>query len=251
MANDSFTYEGLEIIQAAASRPRVEAALQTTYEFAKLMSYYRCAMMTVETKFKVLNEEFSLDFDRHPILSITTRIKSPVSIIQKMKRNRISLTMDNIEEHIKDVAGVRVICSFTDDVYQLKSAIERQDDIDVLQVKDYIGNPKPNGYRSLHMIVAVPIFLENEKRMMKVEIQLRTIAMDSWAGLEHQLKYKKSNEFTEDMENDLRICANLTAEMDYRMNRLKRQVDSGNGGMNLLEYITSELDKEMSDGEFD
>ncbi len=148
-------------------------------------------MMEMETKLNVLNEEFSLQYDRDPIASIKTRLKKLESIKDKLERNDWPLTVESMEENLNDIAGVRVICSFTEDVYRVADALLSQDDVTLIRKKDYIANPKPNGYRSLHLIVTVPIFLANEKRTMKVEIQLRTIAMDSWATLEHQLRYKK------------------------------------------------------------
>ena len=165
-----------------------EWALQKTYDFARLMSCYRCAMMEIETKLNVLNEEFSLRFDRQPISSIRTRLKNPLSIHEKMVRHGWPMNTESIETNLHDIAGIRVICSFVEDVYMLADALLKQDDITLIEQKDYIAHPKPNGYRSLHLIVEVPIFLEHEKRMMKAEIQLRTIAMDSWASLEHQLR---------------------------------------------------------------
>ena len=194
--------------------------------FSKLMAYYRCALMEIETKFNVLNEEFSLRYDRNPINSIKTRLKSFSSMRDKLQRKGIDLPVNNIEENLNDVAGVRVICSFTDDVFMLAEALLNQDDITLVEAKDYINNPKPNGYRSLHLIVTVPIFLAHEKRLMKVEIQLRTIAMDSWASLEHQLRYKKDYAFDERMANELLRCAELSSELDARMDALRELVQT-------------------------
>lgn len=193
-------------------------------EYSKLMAYYRCAIMEVETKFNVLNEEFSLQYDRNPINGIKSRLKSIESIKEKLERKELPYTMQAIEENLNDVAGVRVICSFTADVYLLAEALLKQDDIQLIEKKDYIANPKENGYRSLHLIVSVPIFLAHEKRIMKVEVQLRTIAMDSWASLEHQLRYKKDLEFTEEMVSELYRCAQLSSELDEKMDALRAQV---------------------------
>ena len=202
---------------------------QNTIEFARLMSYYKCAMMTLEAKLNVLNEEYSLKFDRNPINSIKSRLKSPPSIKDKLERRGFPLTISSIEENLNDVAGIRVICSFPDDVYALASALLKQDDITLLTKKDYIEKPKPNGYRSLHLIVAIPIYLSNEKRIMKVEIQLRTIAMDCWASLEHQLRYKKDTLFTAEMANELYECAQISANLDLRMDSLRKSVMSVDG----------------------
>ena len=193
--------------------------------FNKLMAYYKCALMEIETKFNVLNEEYSLQYDRNPISSIKTRLKPPVSIREKLARHDYPMTTKSIEENLNDVAGIRVICSFPEDVYALANALLRQDDIVLVKKKDYIKNPKENGYRSLHLIVAVPIFLSCEKRIMHVEIQLRTIAMDFWASLEHQLRYKKDTEFTKDMMKELYECAKISADLDTRMDELRKRCD--------------------------
>lgn len=145
--------------------------------------------------------------------------------MEKLERKGLPLTVESIEKNLNDVAGIRVICGFPEDVYTLADALLKQDDITLLEKKDYIQNPKKNGYRSLHLIVSVPIFLENEKRPMKVEIQLRTIAMDCWASLEHQLRYKKEKEFTPEMEHELAECAKLSMELDYKMDKLRMQAD--------------------------
>lgn len=193
-------------------------------ELNKIMAYYRCAMMEIETKFNVLNEEFSLRYDRNPISSVKTRLKKLPSIKEKLERKELPLTLEAVERNLNDVAGVRVICSFVEDVYMLAEALLKQDDIILVEKKDYIANPKPNGYRSLHLIVGVPIFLAREKRIMKVEIQLRTIAMDSWASLEHQLRYKKDFEEIGSLTEELMRCAALSAELDSRMDALRQQV---------------------------
>lgn len=196
------------------------------FQYAELMAYYRCALMEVETKFNVLDEEFSLQFDRNPIESIKGRIKRPESIHKKLLKYGLDVSIDNIKNNINDIAGIRVVCSFLDDVYVLADALLKQDDITLIEKKDYIQHPKENGYRSLHLIVAVPIFLAHEKRMMNVEIQLRTIAMDFWASLEHQLRYKKDFAFTEDMLKELNECAEMSAELDGRMEALRQVLRS-------------------------
>ncbi len=193
-------------------------------EMRTLMVYYRCAIMEIETKLKVLNEEFSLKHDRNPISSIKTRLKSYTSIKEKLERQGLVATPEEIEKGLNDIAGVRVICSFLDDVYAVADALLKQDDITLIARKDYIKNPKPNGYRSLHLIIEVPIFLQHSKHMVKVEIQLRTIAQDFWASLEHQMHYKKDFEFTTEMANELLECATLSATLDERMEKLNEQI---------------------------
>lgn len=220
------TMEKIKEIQAA-NEDILANAMPHLHKLNKLMAYYRCAIMEIETKFNVLNEEFSLQYDRNPINGMKSRLKKMPSIKEKLERKNLPMTIDSIEENLNDIAGIRVICSFPEDVYMLADAFLKQDDITLIEKKDYIANPKPNGYRSLHLIVAVPIFLAHEKRIMKAEIQLRTIAMDSWASLEHQLRYKKDFEFTEHMAGELLHCAHLSAELDERMDALRAMVQSG------------------------
>lgn len=210
-----------DVLRRVFSEELMESAREQMQRYQRLMAYYRCAMMEIETKLNVLNEEFSLRHDRNPISDIKSRIKHPESIREKLLRRRVPLTFDSLEENLSDVAGVRVICSFTADVYMIADALLSQDDITLLERKDYIREPKRNGYRSLHLVVSVPIFLEHEKRLMKVEVQLRTIAMDVWASLEHQLRYKKNNEFSPEMAEELLHCAALSAELDGRMDGLR------------------------------
>lgn len=199
---------------------------ENTKPLDTLMAYYRCAIMEVETKFKVLNEQFSLEYDRNPIESIKSRLKSLDGIVKKVRRKNIPLTMEAIEENINDIAGIRVVCSFPEDIYLLAKCLLQQDDIRLIEKKDYIKNPKENGYRSLHLIVAVPIFLQNEKREMKVEVQLRTIAMDFWASLEHKVRYKKNipADETERLAQELTECAEISAELDQRMQDIRTRL---------------------------
>lgn len=195
-----------------------------TTRYKELMAYYRCAMMEVETKFRVLSENLSLEDDRNPIEAIKTRMKSPESIANKLQSRNLPLTIESIEENLNDVAGVRVICGFPGDIYRLAEAFLRQDDVTLIEKKDYIENPKRNGYRSLHLIVTVPIYLHDEKRLMRVEVQFRTIAMDWWASLEHQIRYKKEVTVTKDDARELRDCAEQAALLDYRMEQLYKSI---------------------------
>ena len=193
--------------------------------YRELMAYYRCAMMEVSTKFQVLSEELSLQYDRNPIETIKTRLKSPESTLEKLQRKKLPISMASIEENINDIAGVRVICAFPSDIYMLAEAFLRQDDIVLLERKDYIKNPKPNGYRSLHLVVQTPIFLHNTKRMMKVEVQFRTISMDWWASLEHKIRYKKDVLISEEIDNELYLCAEISAGLDRRMEEIQQKVE--------------------------
>lgn len=192
----------------------------------RLMAYYRCAIMEVETKFNVLNEEFSLEYDRNPIETIKTRLKSTESIIKKLVRKNFPLTVDSIEANLNDIAGVRVVCSFLEDIYLLADCLLQQDDVKLIQVKDYIKNPKPNGYRSLHLIIEIPIFLKDERKDMRVEVQLRTIAMDFWASLDHKLSYKKDipEEEAKLLRQELLECAQISADLDVRMGEIKNRI---------------------------
>lgn len=201
----------------------IELFKANTLPIERLFANYRCAIMEVETKFKVLNEEFSLMYDGNPIEAIKSRIKSNESILRKIIRRDLPFDLDALEENLDDIAGVRVICSFVDDIYKLADCFMRQDDITLIKMKDYIKNPKPSGYRSLHLIVAVPIFLENEKKLVKVEVQLRTIAMDFWASLEHKLRYNKKidPEMLDELSKELNECATESAELDFRMQNVK------------------------------
>jgi putative GTP pyrophosphokinase len=194
----------------------------------KLIAYYRCALMEVETKFRVLNEEFSFLHERNPIDSIKTRIKNFESIGKKLRQRRLPVTIDSVEKNIHDVAGIRIICPFIDDIYMLADCLLRQDDVTLLERKDYIAQPKETGYRSLHLIIEIPIFLHDEKRYMKVEIQLRTIAMDFWANLEHRLRYKKDvdEEMIKKISAELIECAETSAMLDLRMKNIRDSIES-------------------------
>ena len=216
--------EDLRELEEFFDEERLEKGRAAIADYNTLMAYFRCAIMEIETKLNVLNEEFSLRFDRNPISSIKSRLKKPVSIKEKCERKGIPFSLEDIEREIHDIAGVRVVCSFERDVYRIAEALLSQDDIELIERRDYIKNPKKNGYRSLHLILTVPIFLAHEKRIMKVEVQLRTIAMDFWASLEHQLYYKKDFSFTEDMRRELVDCAELSSRLDRRMDELRRLV---------------------------
>ena len=182
--------------------------------------------MEIETKFRVLNERFSLQHDRNPIDSIQSRLKSPDSILDKMLRKKLPFTLEAIENNIFDIAGIRVVCSFVDDIYMLADCLLQQDDITLIERKDYIKNPKRNGYRSLHLIIEVPIFLQNTKKLVYVEVQFRTIAMDFWASLEHKLQYKKNIPESQAklLKDELYDCAQQSAALDKRMQNIRNVI---------------------------
>jgi len=199
---------------------------QNTKPIDQMFAYYRCAILEVETKFNVLDESLSVQLERNPIESIKSRVKSVESLLRKMRRKNVPLNLSAIEENIHDIAGVRVICSFPDDIYELADAFLAQDDITLIKRKDYIKNPKPSGYRSLHLIVEIPIFLKDGKRNMKVEVQFRTIAMDFWASLEHKLHYKHDlpPERAKVLADELRNCAEQIELLDLRMQAVRNEI---------------------------
>lgn len=211
-------------LTAAVDGETQERLKRETQRFLKIMTQYKCAMMDVEARFNLLNEEYMLEHGRVPVSSIKTRLKTLPSIREKLERKELELTPESFFNGIHDIAGVRVICSFTDDVYHLADALLRQDDITLLRKKDYIAFPKANGYRSLHLLVTTPIYLANEKKEIPVEVQLRTVAMDCWASLEHQLRYKSEADMTEAVTEELLRCAGLSTELDMRMDLLRKQL---------------------------
>jgi len=204
-----------------------EELLEAAYPFAHLMMQYRCALREVQTKLEVLNTELSMDHDRNPFESISCRIKKPISIIGKLKKMGLDISIENIEHHLHDVAGIRVICTFQKDIYILAENLCEQDDIKLLARKDYIKNPKPNGYRSLHLIVEIPVFFAEGKKYMQVEVQFRTIAMDFWASVEHKIYYKKeidhnTTQFTE----KLRRCAENINAIAIELENISREIEA-------------------------
>lgn len=201
----------------------IEKILDQGEAFRTLMAYYKCAIMEVETKFNVLNTEFSLKYDRNPIETIKTRLKSPESIIEKLHRKGLEFSAECIERELSDIAGVRIVCAFPEDIYQLADFFLKQDDVTLVRKKDYIKKPKENGYRSLHLIVEIPIFLHDEKRFMRVEVQFRTIAMDFWASLEHRIYYKKGQD-NKELRKELKECAEVSAALDIRMQDIRSQL---------------------------
>lgn len=211
--------------KALAATEFARQLLETAVEYKELRMMYACAIKEVQTKFEVLETEFKVRYQRNPISSIQTRLKSSSSIIEKMIRKGIPFSMENLEEQIQDLAGIRVICSYVDDIYALANALTSQDDITLLEEKDYIRNPKPNGYRSLHLIVSVPVFFSQQKRQIKVEVQIRTIAMDFWASLEHQMKYKREIPNQQRIVAQLKSCAEDIARVDQEMMGIRLRLE--------------------------
>lgn len=201
-----------------------EDFIRNNSTFNSLMMKYRCVIRQIETKLQVLNDEFSVTNKRNPISSIKSRVKSPSSIHDKLKRRGFPFTEQSIIHNLDDVAGVRVVCPFISDVYTIAQLITAQDDITVLKIKDYIKNPKDNGYRSYHVIVEVPVYFSDGLVPMRAEIQIRTIGMDFWASVDHQLHYKRSivpGIDVSSIERALALCADTVNETDRRMEAIK------------------------------
>ena len=205
----------------------IDASLvDITKKFNRVKVIYDCALKEITTKFEILNEDLRNRSNRTHIEFITSRIKTPESIFEKLKRRGLVITLDSALENLTDIAGVRVICSFISDIYMIAETFAKQDDIEVVQVKDYISHPKPSGYRSLHMLVKVPVFFANETKKIVVEVQLRTIAMDFWATLEHQIYYKKDLITDKTIPSRLHECADKITEVDEEMERIHKTIEN-------------------------
>ena len=218
-----------ELMQADNSMSVDEylAQLHADYDpVYSLLMDYQCAVMEVETKFNVLNNRLSIQGEHNPIESIKSRVKSLDSIVRKLEKLKVPITIESVEENLQDVAGVRVVCSFVDDIYKIEEHFLAQEDVTLIKRKDYIKNPKPSGYRSLHLIIKTPIYTENGKKDMFVEVQMRTIAMDFWASLEHKLMYKKNiNPGTaEQLAKELEGCAEASAKLDEKMLQIRDRI---------------------------
>lgn len=205
---------------------RTRKIMWSMVRYKELQMQYVCAIKEVRTKFEVLNTEFNVREKRNPISSISARLKSTESVLKKMQARGLPPTLDDLEKNIFDMAGVRVVCAYIDDIYKIAEAFLSQDDIRLIRRKDYIKNPKPNGYRSLHLIVSVPVFFSEQTKNIPVEVQIRTIAMDFWASLEHQIKYKKEIPEQERIVEQLRECAEIITRTDEEMLSLRRRIES-------------------------
>ena len=217
--------------------------LDTMLDYKELMLCYSSAVKLLQTKLEVLDGEFQLKYRRNPISSIHTRLKSQTSIMEKMSRLGVPISRENIEENLSDIAGVRVICPYIDDIYLIADALTAQEDVELVKRKDYIRDPKLNGYRSLHLIVRVPVYFAECVKQIRAEIQIRTIAMDFWASLEHQIKYKKNTPDAEQIVAQLRDCADVIAQTDEKMQSIRIQMDELRGEPNETEAIFEKLKK--------
>lgn len=190
----------------------------------EVMLVYNAALKQINTKLEILNDEFQHVHQYNPIEHIKSRIKTPESIVKKLRRHGYESTIENMVKYVNDIAGIRIICSFSSDIYQIAEMIRHQNDIHVVAVKDYIQTPKASGYKSYHMLVTVPVFLSDRAKDVKVEIQIRTVAMDFWASLEHKINYKFEGNAPEHVKQGLIECAHMVSELDSRMEGLNEEI---------------------------
>ena len=199
-----------------------QAVMEQMYKFIELEHLYDSAIREVKTKLEILDSEFRAKYSYNPIHHIEDRLKSPESMFKKLQRRNLPFTVEAVRENLFDIAGVRVICNYIEDIYQVADLLTAQDDVTLIKRKDYIANPKANGYRSLHLVIETPVYLSEQKELVNVEVQIRTIAMDFWASLEHELKYKTDTEVSAELAEQLRVCAETIAQTDLKMQQIYR-----------------------------
>lgn len=202
--------------------------MEQMFKFMELEHLYDSAIREVKTKLEILDSEFRTKYSYNPIHHIEDRLKSPQSMFKKIQRLNVPFTVESVRQNLFDIAGVRVICNYIEDIYQVADLLTAQDDVTLIKRKDYIANPKANGYRSLHLVIETPVYLSEKKELVNVEVQIRTIAMDFWASLEHELKYKTDTEVSSELAEQLRLCAETIAQTDLKMQqiyRALRQID--------------------------
>ncbi|MCI7758601.1 MAG: GTP pyrophosphokinase family protein [[Eubacterium] saphenum] len=199
-----------------------QAVMDQMYKFIELEHLYDSAIREVKTKLEILDSEFRTKYSYNPIHHIEDRLKSPESMFKKLQRQNLPFTVESVRENLFDIAGVRVICNYIEDIYQVADLLTAQDDVTLIKRKDYIANPKANGYRSLHLVIETPVYLSEQKELVNVEVQIRTIAMDFWASLEHELKYKTDTEVSAELAEQLRVCAETIAQTDLKMQQIYR-----------------------------
>ena len=218
-------YSSKKIILSKTDLPwGSEEIFEKISNLRELLLTYNSAIREVTTKLEILNDELSVRNRRNPIQFIKSRVKTPMSIVDKLQKLEKEISVESVMTSLNDVAGIRVIASFVDDVYEIADMLTKQDDVFLIEAKDYIKNPKPNGYRSYHLIVEVPVFFSDKKQFVRVEIQIRTVAMDFWASLEHQLKYKENIKNSEEIEAELRQCAETIANTDMKMMSIRNKI---------------------------
>lgn len=213
--------EGLEIILSENNERQI---IDFAKQYRQLMMIYESGIKQITTKLEILNEEYKVKGERTPIESIKSRVKSPESIAGKLERKGLEVSIPAISENLYDVAGVRVVCSYISDIYVVRDMLLAQADVELIKEKDYIRNPKINGYRSLHLVVEIPVYLSSIVYPVKVEIQIRTIAMDFWASLEHNIRYKTVESIPEGVEQELYECAETIAQTDKKMEEIARKI---------------------------
>ena len=221
---------------------KLKIVMMQSQQFQEMMMMYKCAIREVRTKAEVLNDEMSVRYHRNPISSISSRVKKTESIAQKLYNKGLPFTVEAIMTNLSDVAGVRIICEFIDDIYSIAAMLAMQDDLKLIKIKDYIKYPKPNGYRSYHMIVEIPVFFSKGKTPMRVEIQIRTMAMDFWASLDHELKYKKNIDPQDEevIAGELLTCAERIAETDTIMQQIRMKLDAVEKSKQKTEIVIEE-----------
>lgn len=243
-----------ELEQSIVSVPDLaqvpEEFVSMALQFQEAMMMYTCAIREVKTKIEVLNDELSVRNSRNPIEMIKSRVKKPISIVEKLRRKGLEVSLESMINNLDDVAGIRIICSFLDDIYAVADMLVRQDDIRVIAVKDYIKNPKPNGYRSYHMIVEIPVFFSDRKKPMRVEVQIRTIAMDFWASLEHKIAYKFEGNPPERLVSELKACADMVDMLDAKMFSLNNEIMKLEESKRIEEERLRRLEEEMETEDF-
>ncbi|MBS6444482.1 MAG: GTP pyrophosphokinase family protein [Ruminococcus sp.] len=195
------------------------------HAFMELQHLYDSAIKNVKTQLNIFDDEFRVKFQRNPIHSMESRLKSPQSIVGKLQKKGLPMTIESAKKNLRDIAGIRVICYYINDIYTIVDLILMHDDYQLINIKDYIRNPKPSGYRSFHMTIKVPVYLANGKQYVPIEIQIRTIAMDFWASVEHQLKYKTTSSITTEISNQLKECAEVIADTDLKMQEIYLKID--------------------------
>ena len=194
-------------------------------QYRELMQLYDAAVREVRTKLEILDNEFRVRYARNPIHHIDTRLKSPASIAEKLRRKGLPQTLEAIEENLTDIAGVRIVCNYLEDIYHIADLLVHQQDVELVRRRDYIRSPKESGYRSLHLVIRIPVFLSSHTELVPVEVQIRTIAMDFWASLEHQLRYKSDQETTQRLRMRLQKCAETSAMLDLEMQNIYREIN--------------------------
>ena len=210
--------------------PDTPTAAAFQQQYREMMQLYSAAVREVRTKVEILDEEFRTRYAHNPIHHIDSRLKSPQSMMKKLARKGLPQTLEAAEANLNDIAGVRIICNYLEDIYRIADLLQRQRDVEFVHRRDYIENPKESGYRSLHLVIRIPVFLSSHTELVPVEVQIRTIAMDFWASLEHQLRYKSNHETTQQLRRRLQHCAEASAALDREMQDIYREINGYSAG---------------------